>query len=464
VPTTSIRSRLTFWYLGCVCVVLAVFGFGARAALRNSIQAAIDHDLDVRLNDVHDFVIWQTKISRARLVHELQEQAQTGLGGGLVELWSDSGSLLFRAEGLSERQLGSETEPYLSEGTTRFSTVGPKDAHARAAVRSFNANGGRYTARVIEPIHQFEESQKRFDVLLLLGAPLLVMLSALGGFLISGRALAPVDRLTKDADSIGAASLSRRLELPAADDEIRRLAVTLNRMLGRLDSAFERLIQFTADASHELRAPLTLVQTAADYSLRVPRTAAEMNDAFRKIQCASEQMTRLLDDLLLLARGDTGAAEAGSSTVELSQVASIALDSIRVAAESKRQALGVSLPDEEVRVRGDEHALNRLLFILLDNAVKYTEAKGSVELSVRRSGAMAEISVADTGIGIRAEDLPRIWDRFWRADIVRSRSEGGSGLGLSIARAIAGRHGAVLEAESELGRGSRFTLRMPALD
>jgi heavy metal sensor kinase len=434
---TSIRFRLAAWYFLCLTLILAIFGFGARYAIRRSILDAVDRDLRDRMEDVREFVDEQSKFSPQHLVHELEEQGETGLGGGLVELRDESGSLMFRS--------------------ARWQNV---DAEIRDARQDFTSYGRHYTARVAEPMHAFNESLRTFDRILLLSAPLLLLLASLGGYWISGRALAPVDRITRDAESIGITNLSQRVETPTANDELRRLALTLNKMLDRIEQAVQRMTQFTADASHELRAPLTLIHTAAEFSLRGERPPAELTEGLRRILRESDRMSQLIDDLLLLARADSGADQIVLTPVDLVQAASTAAESVRGPAAAKQQRLDVRLPSSPVLVLGDEEALIRIVVILLDNAVKYTQQGGCIRLEAQQSDHTAVVRVTDTGIGISPEDLPKIWDRFWRADKVRSRNGGGAGLGLAIARSIAQRHRAELDVQSEPGKGSTFTLRL----
>jgi signal transduction histidine kinase len=260
----------------------------------------------------------------------------------------------------------------------------------------------------------------------------------------------------RDAHSISVGNLSQRLAVPPGKDELHGLAVTLNEMLWRIESEVQRMMQFTEDASHELRTPLTLIHSAAEFSLRAKRTEQESTDAFGRILRESARTTRLIGDLLTLAR--TG--ELRLSTVGLSASIRFAAGQLADSAQAKSIEVTLDLPTEDICVTADESALGRLLLILLDNALKYTEACGRVSVTLTRKDEKACVVIADTGIGISSADLPHIWDRFWRADKVRSRNAGGTGLGLSIARAIANQHGAELSVVSTPGQGSQFTLSL----
>ena len=215
-----------------------------------------------------------------------------------------------------------------------------------------------------------------FEAILLLLAVPALLLAALGGFWLSGRALAPVDRITTEARRISISNLETRLEPPAAKDELHRLVLTLNEMLERIDSAVKRMVQFTADASHELRAPLTLIHTAAEFSLRRERTREDLLDAMRKIVRESDRTSRLVDDLLLLARADSGNDGSALTPLDLCASARNAVEQAMILAEPKDIRVAADIPSEPIPVDGDERALSRLWLILLDNAIKYTNPGG----------------------------------------------------------------------------------------
>jgi heavy metal sensor kinase len=278
---------------------------------------------------------------------------------------------------------------------------------------------------------------------------------------MSRRALEPVDRITGMAGRIGAQDLAERLPLRGANDELDRLSETLNAMFGRLESAFQRITQFTADASHELRTPVAVIRTTAELTRSKPRSDAEYCAALDRILAESERTTRLIEDLLLLARADSASDAAVLAPVDLPALVRDTCADAAVLAE----AAGVRLlidSSGDCQVAGDEDHLRRLLLVLLDNAIQYTPAGGEIRVSVEveRAGG-AVIEVRDTGIGIAPEDLPHIFERFYRASKDRSRKTGGAGLGLSIAQWIAHRHGGKIVVESTLGTGSSFRVELP---
>lgn len=452
----SLRFRITAWYFATVAGLLAVFGLGAWFAMRVSVVRAVDRTLRMRVAGVYGFLKDQTSGGRDDVIEELSEQSLLGRGGPLLELRDQAGTLLFRSPALR----GISMQTGASE-RLRIADLSAGGLALRTASERITVNGHTYTIGVAEVLDPYRESMRQFGVALLISAPLALLFASLAGFWMSSRALSPVDRITREARSIRVGNPARRLPVPPAEDEIHRLAATLNEMLDRIDREVQRMMQFTADASHELRAPLALIHTAAEFSLRRARTHDEVLVAMRKILRESERTAHLVDDLLLLARADSGTDEAPFAPTDLSALASDAAEQAALLAEPKHIALQAEIAPAPVMVDGDEEALSRLLLILLDNAVKYTDQGGQVTLKLRAAGAHAEVLVSDTGVGIAEADLAHIFDRFWRADKVRSREAGGAGLGLSIGRWIVERHRGDIRVTSSPGRGSQAFVRLP---
>jgi heavy metal sensor kinase len=244
------------------------------------------------------------------------------------------------------------------------------------------------------------------------------------------------------------------------DDELGRLSRTINAMIARLERSFAEIRRFTADASHELRTPLTAIRAEAEVALGRRLTEAEHQALLGSILEECERLTRLIDQLLALAREDAGARTGGRTEVDLADLVDGVVDTMRPLADAK----GVRLlrgGKDSPRVQGDGGRLRQVFSNLLDNAIKYTPEGGTVEVRVGRRDRSAVVTVRDTGIGIPAEHLPRVFDRFYRVDKARTRAEGGTGLGLSIARSIVAAHGGRIELESAPGRGTACTVTLP---
>jgi two-component system, OmpR family, sensor kinase len=305
---------------------------------------------------------------------------------------------------------------------------------------------------------------------LLAGAVILALVLSVGGaYLLALAALTPVEAVVRSARRIGASDLSKRLPVAHPGDEIGRLTTTINDLLARLEATFSRREEvlarqrrFAADASHELKTPLTSITGYArmlvDWGFEDPGTARK---GATRILTESERMRRLVEDLLLLARGDDEDASLELAPNDLGAVAADAVEAARAAADGKVVIEHVP-PKEPVEASFDEARIRQAADILLDNAVKYTPEGGVVAAKVGREGGWVRLEVSDTGVGIPPEDLPRVFERFYRVD--PARAPGGAGLGLSIARQIARAHGGEIEARSKPGKGSTFVLRIPKSD
>jgi signal transduction histidine kinase len=301
----------------------------------------------------------------------------------------------------------------------------------------------------------------RFWTGLLASAPLLLLVSSAGGYWLSRRALRPVDRITATARSISIRNLSERLPTSDSADELARLTETFNAMLTRLEAAVNRIKQFTGDASHELRGPMSFVRTVAEVALRNPKIDPESKHSFQDIVEEAGKAAILLEDMLTLARGDAERDGAALGPVDILTVIDGACELAAPIAAERDLALSVSPPPAQpVQVLGDFAGLRRLLWILLDNALKYTEPHGRIQVELEASATEATVRVRDSGIGISEADLPHIFDRFYRADPSRSKTEG-SGLGLAIAKWIADLHHADLSIASEESKGTVAQLVLP---
>jgi signal transduction histidine kinase len=232
-------------------------------------------------------------------------------------------------------------------------------------------------------------------------------------------------------------------------------------MLQRIESAVARITQFTADASHELRTPVALIRTRAEVTLEKLRNVDQYCDALKEVLAESERTTALIENLMTLARADTGSGTLNFHRTDIGEITREVSTQAQALSEPKQLHWSVAIPDAAIWLRGDANALRRLLLILIDNAVKYTPPAGSISLALQRNGSHAEIRVRDNGIGISADDLPHIFDRFYRADKARSRELGGTGLGLSIGRWIANAHGGDIQVETSTPNGTTFVVRLP---
>ncbi|MGA9389347.1 MAG: ATP-binding protein, partial [Candidatus Sulfotelmatobacter sp.] len=278
---------------------------------------------------------------------------------------------------------------------------------------------------------------------------------------LSRKALSPVDVITRTARNIGGNNLSDRLEKLTTGDELQRLSDTLNEMLARIESAFLRVTQFTADASHELRTPISLIRAEAEIALRKTRGNEEYREALRHIFLEAERTSSLVEELLSLARSDSGRESLHLVPLDLRSAVAETANEWRQLVESRNLQFTEALANYELPVLADRKAVQRLLAILLDNAVKYTPPPGAIELRFEAQNGNAIISVCDSGIGIAKEDQARIFERFYRVNKARSRELGGAGIGLAIADWIVQQHRGSIAVHSSIGNGSTFVVELP---
>jgi signal transduction histidine kinase len=321
---------------------------------------------------------------------------------------------------------------------------------------------GNYVIEYVEalmPLGDIDHSMKVFRLLLVGISALGLALALAGSCLVAGTALRPIARMITSADTIARSrDLSTRINVPRAHDEIGRLARTFNGMLASIEEAYTAQQRFVSDASHELRAPLTAIQANLELLHRHPEmTDADRSEAVAEAERESTRLTRLVADLLALARADAG-LPLRSDVVDLDAAVLEVLSSGRQLSCGQILTLDAFEP---VQVRGDEDRLKQLLLILLDNALKYTPAEGAVTVGLRHVGNDAVIVVKDTGVGIPEDALPHVFERFYRADPGRGRDPGGTGLGLPIADWIVRQHGGHMAIGSRLGAGTTVTVRLP---
>ena len=455
----TIRFRLTAAYAIILTVLVGGTAVWSWVAARHSVSVTVDRSLE------RDMTLFQSSVQmtgrRMDIVQAIQMSTTWGVRDLLVRVFDANGTMVYQSPSLAHQL--STGPPDVEPGRITFRTVsGNQDEDVRLAATAMDIQDHRYVVELVQPVTMGERSLARFGRMLMLVIPLALVLATLGGYWLSGRALAPVAQITNDARRINATNLADRLAVPPAHDELRELSETLNAMLGRIDRSVSQLRQFTADASHELRAPLALIYTAAEFSLRRERPREDLVEALEKILRESRHTTSLVDSLLLLARADSGEDSLQAPVaINVSSLCQDAADRAAELASAKGITVSTDLRSTSIVVDGDETALRRLLLILVDNAVKYTPAGGRVNVRLALEKDAALIRISDTGIGIAAADLPHVFDRFWRADKVRSRATGGTGLGLAIARWIVDRHGGTIVVSSELGKGSTFTVTLP---
>jgi heavy metal sensor kinase len=384
--------------------------------------------------------------------------------GRYIQVVDPQGNVLEKSDGLDSHPLpvGAAALREGLRGRETFETVRNLGEHPVRIVTVPVRMGERipYLVMAGTSLEGVEAALQRAAYVLLMLTPCVFLLALVGNWLVIGRALRRVDDLTRTALEIQSSNLQQRLAQGGPDDEIGRLARAFDQMISRLDRSFQQVRQFSADASHELRTPLTAIRGEAEVALMGAHSPEEYRTTLGSILESAERMSGIVDSLLLLARADSGQALLRREPVELGDLVLQTIETLEPVAARERIALVVE-DVEDLTVEGDPLWLSQVLTNLVGNGIKYTPEGGQVTLSLSRRDGRAELTVRDTGIGIPAEHLPRIFDRFYRVDSGRARAAGGAGLGLSITRWAVEAHDGKIEAESREGEGSLFRVRLP---
>jgi heavy metal sensor kinase len=322
------------------------------------------------------------------------------------------------------------------------------------------SNGTTVSLVVARTVQELDATLARTAVFLGLVVVGLAVTSSLAGYWLAGRALRPVRQIAATARDLSERDLHRRLDLNLPDDELGELADTFNAMLARLEAGFESLRQFTADAAHELRAPLTLVRAEVELALNRTRSVASYEGSLRSVLVETERLSRMVDQLLFLARADAGALVANVREVDVADLLEETVSRWRPLAQQKRVELVADIP-ESGTLQGDADLLRRMLDNLIDNALRHSPEGGIVTITCSREPGNWSIAIQDTGPGVDEALRPSLFERFTRADQARSRETGGAGLGLSLSAVIARIHGGRISLD-ENGPGARFVTVLPA--
>jgi len=455
----SVRIRITLWYVLLLIVVLAAFCVGVYLVMRQSLYSNLDDIISNRAGTFQGLLEYENGTPTLP-----DNAASTGPDPEerFVRVYDSSGEVTFDGSlGAGGAPVNSDEITEALKGDSRSWSVKLADETLR--VRGFPIAKDGETVGVLEVgVSQgdIEETLRILLVIMIVGYPLTLVIASVGGVVLAGRVLSPIDDVTNMARRISAQDLSGRLNLDLPDDEVGRLARTFDEMIARLDEAFQRQRQFTADASHELRTPLTVIKGQVEVALSQPREVEGYREVLRSVNEEVDRLNRMVGSLLTLARADAGGVPIASEWVDLGGLVSAAVEQVRPLAEQRGLRIQLEL-GTAATLAADEDLLLQLVLNLLDNAIKYTPAGGSVTAGWGMAENSTQLWVRDTGEGIAEEHLGRIFDRFYRAESARGGS-GGAGLGLSICRWIAEAHGGSISAESTVNEGTTITVRLPA--
>jgi len=457
----SIRLRLTAWYVFLLALILIAFSLILYAALSNQLY----RDVDDLLRSEADGVASQIGEAETEFENGGLRIPNLPASEYLVRLFDRSGREVLSTGELQGAPIDRAALTEAAQRGGAFHTLNTDGSQVRAYLAPLLHDGEiRGFLEVAESLSAVDAALRDLALILIVAVPATLALASLGGLFIADRALRPIDTITREARRIGEQNLGRRLNLNLPDDEVGRLARTFDAMLARLDAAFQRQRRFTADASHELRTPLTVMKTNLGVTLNRPRDAEAYHAALAQLEDEVDRLTRLTDDLLLLARADAGRPLVQPRRMDAAEVTRQVVDDLRPLAEVKSLELRLDAPDT-LPMHGDPDRLQRMLANLIENAIKYTQ-RGHVDVCLETEPAKSQPAsvrfvVVDTGSGIAAEHLPHLFERFYRVDESRSREQGGSGLGLAIAHSIAAAHGGAIEVNSQVDLGTTVVVTLP---
>ena len=451
-----IRARLTAWYAASLSAMIFVFGLSIDGLMHDRLMTRTDAELD---EELHELAL---EIEMAADRDDLLRQLDLRFGRHETfdfVVQTHDGDCVFSSRRLRDVPTAL-ARTRAGVGTSHSSAALDGVGRCRIGARAVRGPDGPMSMAVVAPLSRYLAELQDLRWLLATVGPLVVLIALFGGWWLARRSLSPVDAMTAAAARITSERLGERLTSGHSEDELGRLASTLNAMLDRLQRSLDDTRRFTADAAHELRTPLAVIRSTAEVALRSRRSEEEYADCLHTVLDGTERLTSLSNQLLILAREDAGLHEEPQQSLDLAQVIQETAADLEPLAELR----GVRLYFDQMKptpVLADRERMRRVFVNLLDNAIKYTPGGGEVRLAIGVRDGRAEVLIRDTGIGIAAQHLPHIFDRFYRADASHDRATGGTGLGLAICRAIVASHRGEIQLSSEWSVGTEVRVILP---
>jgi two-component system, OmpR family, sensor kinase len=465
----SLRARVTCWYVGLLAVALLVFGACLYFGFERYLETSLERSLAGEARSIA-----QTFVS------EVEAKGPTWLSEELSESYPpEADEHYIRVSRLAH---GSDFQVlYQSSGGRDVSLPGPPPAtpanlrnprlrielgnrNLKVVVYSFpykSASGTQYLIETGAPHGRIEQLLRSLLMMLLILTPLVLLGAAVGGYFMMAQPLKPMVSLTQQAERIGIGELGERLSVIPTGDELERLSLSLNRMISRLEEALAHNRRFSADVSHELRTPLTILRGELEHVIQLRNAGSEVVESVGSALEEIERLAKIVESLLAISHLDTGGAGIEFSRFDLREMVKTTAEQMRLLADEKQITLGTD-SSGPVYAFGDESRVKQVLVNLLDNAIKYSRQGGHVVISVSAEENTSVLTVRDNGIGIPADSIPHVFERFYRAEKARPRGTAGAGLGLSIVQAISRAHGGAVSITSAEGRGTTVEVRLPA--
>ncbi len=471
----NIRLRLTLWYTAILFIILLIFSVSLYVALESTLFVSLDTHLQQEAAQVigglefigresddkydDDEVAAALTVSGLRLRYVPEE-------GVLWRIFDRNGQVLVDPGYFKDAIFRNDALP-TDYARLEYATLADNVPVKVYTVPFVIEGRGAGIVQIAESYHHIQQVQQLLVFLLAIGIPFTILATTAGGWFLATHALQPIDRITSAARQISASDLNRRLNMNLPNDEIGRLATTFDDMLARLEAGFDQQKRFIADASHEMRTPLTILKGEVDVTLNRPRTAATYRETLELVDETTNQLIALVEELFLLARADNQQLPLQLTRFNLAELISRAASRLVAQAEKRNVALHIDIPPA-LPIVADADKLTRLVLNLVSNAIKYTRPGDDVTVSVAAEGRFATLTIADTGPGIPAEHLAHLFDRFYRVDKARSRSasvtdtnSSGAGLGLSIVKRLVDLHNGRIDVASEVGQGTTFVVWLP---
>jgi heavy metal sensor kinase len=460
----SLRLRIAAWYAGVLAICLIIFGASVYLGLARYLDSNLRGSLRSEAQSIgQKLLVDVNRKGEPFVIGEINEMAPE-ISGRFIRITRHNGTVLYESPKPLNRNFIPGNIPTLRAWGSRPFSLEEGSAGTPSvlleAVPYVSPEGNSFLIEVGASSEDIGSVLHGLVLTLVLGMPLIVGAAVLGGILVMKRALRPLDEITRTAETITSRNFGERLPVVRTGDEIERLTTSLNRMMVRLEDSFQHISRFSADVSHELRTPLTILrgelESLAQLEHLTPATLEIVGSALEEIA----RLTQIVNQLLEISRLEAGEATKEVGLLNLGDLATSTAEQVRLLADEKSIALEY-LVSSDVNVLGSESLLRQVVVNLLDNAIKYTSKGGLVEILVETRGQKAVLEVRDNGIGIPADSLPHICERFYRADKARSRHSGGAGLGLSIVKSICAAQGGELSIFSNEGEGTRVRIEMP---
>jgi heavy metal sensor kinase len=457
----ALHVRLIVWHtflLGCVMLGFGVYTY---LSMESYLISSLEATLLRRARQIgSELTGLLPQNGDSQLILDIKRLYAPENNDRFIRITDQTGAVIYVSGAPKDQSFDPTTVPLLGGKPLQRVEGTINDNRIYIAATEVVTKGGKYIVEVGGADKQIKDALTGLMSTLALGFPVPLVLAAGGAYLLVRRSLSPVTDIMNAAENISLHNLSRRLPIAETGDKLEHLSRALNRMLTRLDDAFRQVSRFTADASHELRTPLTIMRGELESILRQPRLADGLREELSVVLEEVERLTHITEDLLVIARIEAGEVRIKQQVFDLGTLAASTAEQMQLLAEEKRIALNVNV-EQPVVIEADAGHIKQVIVNLIDNAIKFTPEEGAIDVNVVGRDGQAVLSVCDTGIGIPAEHLPHIFERFYRAERTRSRTAGGAGLGLSILRSICLAHGGSVQVESVPNEGTCFTVNLP---